>query len=106
MSQDFRERGRWLARNVLPHEALLRAKLGRMCLYDLDIEDVIQETFARFMTHPALDACRDPRQYAGLTARGIIIDHDRDSPHSLYIPADKASRTNHLNISQRGSKYA
>jgi len=79
MSEDFRERGRWLARNVLPHEALLRAKLGRMCLYDLDIEDVIQETYARFMTHPSLDSIRYPRQYALLTARAIIIDHVRHS---------------------------
>jgi len=79
MSQDLRERGRWLARNVLPHEALLRAKLGGMCLYDLDIEDVIQEMYARFMTHPSLDSIRYPRQYALLTARGIIIDHVRHS---------------------------
>ena len=79
MSQDFRERGRWLARNVLPHEALLRAKLRAMCAYDLDIEDVIQETYARFMTHPSLDSIRHPRQYALLTARAIIIDHFRHS---------------------------
>ena len=79
MSQDLRERGRWLARNVLPHEALLRAKLRGMCLYDLDIEDVIQEMYARFMTHPALDSIRYPRQYALLTARAIIIDHVRHS---------------------------
>ena len=79
MSKDFRQRGRWLARNVLPHEALLRAKLRGMCLYDLDIEDVIQEMYARFMTHPSLESIRFPRQYALLTARGIIIDHVRHS---------------------------
>jgi|SRR5579859_1502941 len=79
MTLDLRERGRWLARNVLPHEALLRAKLRNMCLYDLDIEDVIQETYARFMTHQALDTIRYPRQYALLTARAIIIDHVRHS---------------------------
>lgn len=79
MSQDFRERGQWLARNVLPHEALLRAKLRSMCLYDLDMEDVIQEMYARFMTHPALDSIRYPRQYALLAARAIIIDHVRHS---------------------------
>jgi len=95
MSQDFRERGRWLARNVLPHEALLRAKLGRMCLYDLDIEDVIQETYARFMTHPALDTIRHPRQYALLTARGIIIDHIR---HSRVISISSGSNLEMLEI--------
>jgi len=79
MTLDLRERGRWLARNVLPHEALLREKLRNMCLYDLDIEDVIQETYARFMTHQSLETIRYPRQYALLTARAIIIDHVRHS---------------------------
>jgi RNA polymerase sigma factor (sigma-70 family) len=79
MSQDFRERGRWLARNVLPHEALIRAKLRDMCLYDLDAEDVIQEMYAKFLALPSLDSIRYPRQYALLTARAIVIDHIRHS---------------------------
>ncbi len=79
MSEDFRERGRWLARNVLPHEALIRAKLRDMCLYDLDVEDVIQEMYAKFLTLPSLEAIRYPRQYALLTAKAIIIDHVRHS---------------------------
>jgi len=79
MSEDFRQRGRWLARNVLPHEALLRTKLRGMALDGLDIEDVIQEMYARFMTHPSLETIRFPKQYALLTARGIIIDHVRRS---------------------------
>lgn len=79
MSQDFRERGRWLARHVLPHEALIRSKLKDMRLYDLDVEDVIQETYAKFLTLPSLESIRYPRQYALLTARGIVIDHLRHS---------------------------
>src|SRR5580704_13606836 len=79
MAQDFRERGRWLARHVLPHEALIRAKLRDMCLYDLDVEDVIQEMYAKFLTLPSLESIRYPRQYAILTARGIVIDHVRHS---------------------------
>jgi RNA polymerase sigma factor (sigma-70 family) len=79
MSHDFRERGRWLARNVLPHEALIRAKLRDMCLYDLDPEDVIQELYAKFLTLPSLESIRFPRQYALLTARAIVIDHIRHS---------------------------
>jgi RNA polymerase sigma factor (sigma-70 family) len=79
MSQDFRERGRWLARNVLPHEALIRMKLRDMCLYDLDVEDVIQEMYAKFLALPSLDSIRFPKQYALLTARAIIIDHIRHS---------------------------
>ncbi len=79
MSQEFREQGRWLAQNVLPHEALIRSKLRDMCLYDLDIEDVIQEMYARFLMLESLESIRYPRQYAFMTARAIIIDHIRHS---------------------------
>lgn len=79
MSQNFREQGRWLARNVLPHEALIRAKLRDMCLYDLDVEDVIQEMYAKFLALPSLESIRYPKQYALLTARAIVIDHIRHS---------------------------
>lgn len=79
MSRDFRERGRWLARNVLPHEALIRARLRDLCLYDLDIEDVIQEMYAKLLMQASLESIRFPRQYALLTARAIVVDHIRHS---------------------------
>lgn len=79
MLLDFRERGRWIARNVLPHEALIRAKLSAMPVYDLDIEDVIQEMYSRILSLPSLEAIRYPRQYAIQTARAIVIDHVRHS---------------------------
>ena len=77
MLQDFRERGRWLARNVLPHEALIRSKLRTICVYDLDIEDVIQEMYAHLLALPSLESIRYPRQYAIQTAKAIVIDHVR-----------------------------
>jgi RNA polymerase sigma-70 factor (ECF subfamily) len=50
-----------------------------MCLYDLDIDDVIQEMYAKFLMLDTLETIRFPRQYAFLTARAIIIDHIRHS---------------------------
>jgi|SRR6185312_6706620 RNA polymerase sigma-70 factor (ECF subfamily) len=97
MSQDFRERGRWLARHVLPHEALIRAKLRDMCLYDLDIEDVLQEMYAKFLTLPSLENIRYPRQYALLTARGIVIDHVR---HSRVVSITSTGNLELLEIAQ------
>ena len=79
MLQDLRERGRWLARNVLPHEALIRAKLSTISVYGLDVEDVIQEMYARILSVPSLDTIRYPRQYAVQTAKAIVIDHVRHS---------------------------
>ena len=95
MSQDFRERGRWLARNVLPHEALIRAKLSTICVYDLDIEDVIQEMYARLLSLPSLDAIQYPRQYAIQTAKAIVIDHVR---HTRVISITSSESLETLNI--------
>jgi RNA polymerase sigma-70 factor (ECF subfamily) len=95
MLPDFRNRGRWLAKNVLPHEPLIRAKLKNACLYDLDIEDVIQEMYARFLKLPALDTIRYPRQYALLVARGIIVDHVR---HSRVVSITSTGELDQLEV--------
>ncbi len=79
MREDLSERAQWLSRNVLPHEALIRARLRSVWAYDLDIEDVIQEMYTRILSVPSLDAIRFPRQYALQTAKSIIIDHVRHS---------------------------
>jgi RNA polymerase sigma-70 factor (ECF subfamily) len=79
MIRDLQERGAWLARNVLPHEAAIRARLSRLYLNDLDIDDIIQEMYTRILAVPSLEAIRYPRQYAIQTAKSIIIDHIRRS---------------------------
>lgn len=77
MDVDFRNRGRWLARNLLPHEALLRTRLRRMNIYGLEVDDVIQEVYARIASLPDLDAIKYPLRYAIQTATAIAIDHMR-----------------------------
>jgi len=79
MSDELSGRARWLARNVLPHEALIRARLKDISMYGLDIEDVIQETYTRILSIPALESIRYPKQYAVQTARAIVIDYVRHS---------------------------
>jgi RNA polymerase sigma factor (sigma-70 family) len=79
MMRDLRERGLWLARNILPHEPAIRARLSRLYINDLDIDDIIQEMYTRILAVAALDAIRYPRQYAIQTAKSIIIDHIRRS---------------------------
>jgi RNA polymerase sigma-70 factor (ECF subfamily) len=106
MIQDLRERGLWLARNVLPHESAIRQRLSRLYINDLDIDDIIQEMYTRILAVPALDAIRYPRQYAIQTAKSIIIDHIRRSRvvtialsgnlDQLDIPDPEASVETHL----------
>ena len=95
MSDELRERGRWLARNVLPHEALIRVKLSGMCVYDLDIEDVIQEMYTRILSVPSLEAIRYPKQYALQTAKAVLIDHVR---HSRVVPITSSGSLETLDV--------
>ncbi|HUO97150.1 MAG TPA: sigma-70 family RNA polymerase sigma factor [Rhizomicrobium sp.] len=103
MSEDLRERARWLSRNVLPHEALVRAKLRGMCGYDLDIEDVIQEMYTRILSVPSLEAIRYPRQYALKTAKAIIIDYVRHS-HVVSITTSGSLETLEVSVPEASSE--
>jgi RNA polymerase sigma-70 factor (ECF subfamily) len=79
MGIDFQEKARWLARNLLPYEPMLRSRLRHMFLHGLEVDDIIQETYARIVSQPALEAIRHPHQYASQTATAIVIDHVRRS---------------------------
>jgi len=95
MDEDFQERSRWLARNILPHEALVRSRVAHLCGRDLSIEDVIQEMYARILSVPSVEAIHHPRQYAVLTAKSIIVDHLR---RSRVVPIKYCDDLDRLNV--------
>jgi RNA polymerase sigma-70 factor (ECF subfamily) len=95
MSLSNHERTEWLARNVLPHEALVRDRLKRLYVATLDVDDVIQEMYARILAAPSLENVRYPRQYAIQTARGIVIDHLR---RSRVVSIDACENLEELDI--------
>jgi len=95
MSLSIRERAHWLARNILPHEPLIRARLKKVYVAGLDIDDVIQEMYARILSVPSMESIRYPRQYAIQTARGIIIDHLR---RSQVIAIDSCGSLDQLEV--------
>jgi RNA polymerase sigma factor (sigma-70 family) len=94
MSLNYQERERWLARNVLPHERLVRSRLRGLCVAGLEIDDVIQEMYARILSVPSIEAIRFPRQYAVQTAKSIIIDHLR---RSRVVPIASVEALEQLN---------
>lgn len=110
MAYDFRERGRWVARNVLPHEPVIRARLSRFHAHGLDIDDVIQEMYTRMLAVPSLESIRFPVQYAIRTAKSVIIDHVRrlqvvsitssGSLEQLDIPVQEASTEERLEFQE------
>jgi RNA polymerase sigma factor (sigma-70 family) len=70
------ERAQWLARNIVPHEGTIRAWL-RTRAAGLDVDDIIQEMYARIASLASTDDIRDPRQYAMQTAFSILANQFR-----------------------------
>jgi RNA polymerase sigma-70 factor (ECF subfamily) len=67
------ERALWLAANVLPHEAVLRAWLRSHRLIQADVEDVLQETYAAVAGLERVDHIRDSRTYLFSVARRLMV---------------------------------
>lgn len=72
MTPVFHDRSRWLAHHILPHEAGLRAWLGRRPLKNVDIDDVVQETYAIFAGLAQVDHIVSPRNYLFEVAKSVI----------------------------------
>lgn len=71
------DRALWLARMVLPHEPALRSWLRANRVADLEVDDVVQETYARLAGLESVDEIRDPKNYAFQVAHSIIALHVR-----------------------------
>jgi RNA polymerase sigma factor (sigma-70 family) len=79
MQDRIHERTSWIARNVLPHESAIRAWLKRNRIFDLDVDDIVQEMYARIVSLESFEAITDPKRYAFQVANSIVIDHARRS---------------------------
>ena len=79
MKQFTEDRAIWLARNVLPHEPALRAWLSQWRIPGLEMDDVVQDTYAVLAGRESVTDIRNPRTYCFQTARSIILMHLRRS---------------------------
>jgi RNA polymerase sigma-70 factor (ECF subfamily) len=68
-----RERTAWISRHILPHEPALRAWLRRRLNRELEIDDVVQETYAVLAGLPDVEHIRAPRAYAFQTALSVLL---------------------------------
>lgn len=73
------ERALWLARHVLPHEPALRAWLSSRRVDGLEVDDIVQETYARLASADCVDSVRNARTYTFQTAHSVIMTHLRRS---------------------------
>jgi RNA polymerase sigma-70 factor (ECF subfamily) len=104
----------WLERHVLPHEPALRSWLSSRRLDDLEIDDIVQETYSRLVGAESVEHIRNPKNYAFQIAGSVVIDHlrrkkvisiasvadldqvglvsDEPSPEAYVISRDELSR--------------
>lgn len=71
------ETARWFADEVRPHESDLRRYLRAKFSAHLDIDDLIQETYARLLQAREQAAMRSPRAYLFTAARNAALDFFR-----------------------------
>ncbi|WP_454884307.1 RNA polymerase sigma factor [Sphingomonas oryzagri] len=68
-----RERAVWLGSNIFPHEAGLRRWLARRPAESgLEIDDIVQETYAILASLEQVDHIRNPRTYLFEVAKSVV----------------------------------
>lgn len=67
------ERAIWLARCVLPNEPALRAWLSRRPLAGLEVDDIVQETYAILAALDGVDHIQTPRTYMFEVAKSVVL---------------------------------
>lgn len=75
-----RERAAWLGRHIFPHEAMLRQWLSRRPgAIGMDIEDVVQESYAILAALDRVDHILQPRSYFFEVAKSVVLQSLRRS---------------------------
>jgi RNA polymerase sigma-70 factor (ECF subfamily) len=67
----------WLASHVLPVEPALRGWLRKARHAEFDIDDIIQETYARLFQAPEVEKVVHVRAYVFRTAHSVVADRFR-----------------------------
>lgn len=70
-------RAAWLAQHVLPHEDMLRRWLLKRPLGGLEIDDVVQDTYAILADLDSVEGIRNPRNYTFQVAHSVVHAHLR-----------------------------
>ncbi len=90
-----RERTRWFLRHILPHEAALRGWLVRRAVVDIDVDDIIQESYTVLAEMESVDTIRFPKAYLFQIARSLIVRHIRRAQIVSIQAVDDLDRLDH-----------
>jgi RNA polymerase sigma-70 factor (ECF subfamily) len=99
MNESHRET--WFIEQVLPHEGALRGYLGRFLRRSHDIEDVVQDTYARLIAlgDEERGRIRQVQAYIFRTARNLAIDRLRRQP---IVSLEKMTEIEGLDVIDEG----
>jgi len=97
---DIRARAAWLGQHVIPHEPALRNWLRRRPVEGLDIDDIIQEVYARLVALYSVDHVENPRTYAFQVASSVRINHIR---RLKVVAIDSVASFEHLDVADDGA---
>lgn len=91
------ERRAWLMRHILPHEPDLRRQLRRWGLpANLDVDDVVQEAYAKLSSLETVSGIINPRNYLYQVAKSLINEHVRRSKIvSIHLKSDLEDLAGH-----------
>ncbi len=103
MERPSDERALWLARHILPHEPALRRWLRRLAAPAVEVDDVVQETYAVLAALASVDHIRDPRAYFYTAARSVLLQQVR---RARIVAIDSVAEIDSLRIQQESPTEA
>jgi RNA polymerase sigma factor (sigma-70 family) len=93
------ERARWLAIHILPLEAQLRAWLRRVTPRGVEVDDLIQEAYAKLASLPKDADIAYPKAYLYQITKRLITDHIR---HSSVISIEALAEAAQISVLETG----
>jgi RNA polymerase sigma factor (sigma-70 family) len=97
------EQARWFAEEVQPHEAALRAYLHAQFPSLSDVDDLVQEAYARLLRAYRAGKVLQARAYLFATARNAALDLFR---REKIVPIDSLAEIDHLTVLEGGRNAA
>jgi len=85
----------WVGQCIIPHEAELRRRLGRIGVPTTEIGDIVQDAYVAITRLESVTHIRNPRAYFFTTARNALLQRVR---HDRIVRIDTLTEANMLVI--------
>ncbi|WP_336962587.1 sigma-70 family RNA polymerase sigma factor [Sphingobium aquiterrae] len=99
MKINARLRAAWLAEHILPHEQWIRRQLRPGGVLGYEVDDIVQEAYARIIMLDSIDHIDNPRAYFLQVARSLILQYSR---RSRVVPIDLVADMGSLDSAANG----